>query len=345
MNLYIYGTGCGAGDLIDSALPLEKVAGFVESAPEKRTFMGKPVLSPEELAKKEYDLVLITSRAASAIKARCVQAGLHADKLFFLKSHTEIRDRNKCYEMAKEALGDAYVKKIQAGNRVISTLSYGQEQLPAEDYENDYVRVRTLELLAARLGDVPGVIAELGVYRGNFARLLNRLFPTRRLYLFDTFEGFDPKELAAEAREKGNAADHTLLSDSEGVKTGEPLLTTRAGLAAAHQNTCMNLVRDALPYPEQALFYPGLFPQTARGLEERFALVSLDVDLEDSTLAGLHFFYPRLTKGGVLLLHDYGNEKLPGVKRAALRYEAEIGERLSAVPLCDRNGTLVVMGK
>jgi len=44
---------------------------------------------------------------------------------------------------------------------------------------------------------IPGSLAELGVYRGTTAKLLHALFPGRTLWLFDTFEGFDPRDLAA----------------------------------------------------------------------------------------------------------------------------------------------------
>ena len=49
-----------------------------------------------------------------------------------------------------------------------------------------------------------------------------------------------------------------------------------------------------------------------------------------------------MSRGGYVLLHDYGNPKLPGVRRALERYEQEHG-RLAAVPLCDVNGTLVIV--
>ena len=99
---------------------------------------------------------------------------------------------------------------------------------------------------------------------------------------------------------------------------------------------------SVLPHPERAVIRRGLFPQTAEGLEgERFALVSLDADLEESTLSGLRWFLPRMSAGGYLLLHDYNNPKLPGVKRALRRYEAEAG-RVRAVPISDVNGTLVI---
>ena len=139
------------------------------------------------------------------------------------------------------------------------------------------------------------------------------MLPTRTLYLFDTFEGFDP----AEAQGQGS------------------------GFVEAHRNTSAETVLRLLPHPEKAVIRQGLFPATAEGIEERFCLVSLDVDLEESTLAGLRYFLPRMSEGGYLLLHDYNNPGLPGVKRALKRWEAECG-RLAAVPICDGNGTLVI---
>ncbi len=44
-----------------------------------------------------------------------------------------------------------------------------------------------------------GDIAELGVFRGRFARKIRKLFPGRTFYLFDTFEGFDDGQLALES--------------------------------------------------------------------------------------------------------------------------------------------------
>ena len=174
--------------------------------------------------------------------------------------------------------------------------------------------MRTLEALCRELDGIPGAVAELGVYRGGFARCINALLPGRTLYLFDTFKGFD----AAEA--KGEAA----------------------GFVQAHRNTGIEKVMRLMPHPEKVIIRQGLFPASLGGLEDRFALVSLDVDLEESTLAGLRWFYPRLNPGGFLMLHDYNSPRLPGVKRALRRYEAELGQRVPAVPLCDVNGTLVL---
>ena len=70
--------------------------------------------------------------------------------------------------------------------------------------------------------------------------------------------------------------------------------------------------------------------------------MSLDVDFPRTTLEGLRYFWPRLEKGGYLLLHDWGNPALPGVARALRQYEAEQGTAIPAVPLCDVGGTLAL---
>ena len=45
-----------------------------------------------------------------------------------------------------------------------------------------------------------GAVAEVGVYRGEFAQYMNQAFPDRKLYLFDTFDGFDAEEALKELR-------------------------------------------------------------------------------------------------------------------------------------------------
>ena len=70
--------------------------------------------------------------------------------------------------------------------------------------------------------------------------------------------------------------------------------------------------------------------------------MSLDVDFEGATLEGLRYFWPRLSEGGYLLLHDWENPKLPGVARALERFCEILGHGIPSVPLPDLGGTLVV---
>lgn len=146
-------------------------------------------------------------------------------------------------------------------------------------YTNEYIRLSTLELIAEEIArkQVEGSVAELGVYKGHFARRLNQAFPGRTLYLFDTFTGFDVAEEQAD-RERG------LVHKRDFSDTNE-------------QDVLRRMVS-----PSQCVVRKGLFPATAEGLErERFCFVSIDTDLYDPILAGLQFFYDRLSPGGYIL--------------------------------------------
>ena len=70
--------------------------------------------------------------------------------------------------------------------------------------------------------------------------------------------------------------------------------------------------------------------------------MSLDVDFYRTTLEGLRYFWPRLEKGGYLLLHDWGSPKLPGVAKALQDFERENVCRIPAIPLCDVGGSLIL---
>ena len=313
MGIYVWGTGCGASELIEAGLSRERIAAFVDSYPMGDTFLGKPVLLPEKLDISDCDLLIITARHADAIAQRCAELSIPVEKCLFLKNHTTLLDRNEACSAAKEILGEELLKKLIPKQRMVPTPArLNPHSLSEKDLSNDYVRLATLELLCRRLDGVPGAAAELGVYRGFFARCINRLLPDRKLYLFDSFEGFAPEANASDA------------------------------FQAAHRNTAVEKVLSIMPHPESVAVRPGFFPASLEGLEERFCLVSLDVDFYQTTLDGLRYFWPRLEQGGYLLLHDWGSPKLPGVAKALSDYEQELGAVLHAVPLCDMGGSLVI---
>ena len=179
-------------------------------------------------------------------------------------------------------------------------------------YERDSVRYGTLALALRRIASegIPGSLAEIGVYRGLTSRFMRRYAPTRRLFLFDTFEGFPSKDLDR--------------SDTR------------------FQDTAIETVKQAVGDLRDVVIRPGYFPDSAAGLEdEQFALVMLDVDLYNPTKAGLEFFYPRLSPGGYLFVHDYTNvESNHAVSRAADEFLADKPEALIESP--DMWGTVVL---
>lgn len=188
------------------------------------------------------------------------------------------------------------------------------------------LRLAALRLLTRQLTqrNVPGAIAELGVYQGEFAAEMNRLLPDRPLYLFDTFSGFDPRDLSVErqvAAQGKNAGPH----------------------AEDFSDTSVERVRQRLPYPHRAVFCPGYFPDSLALLPQglpSFALVSLDLDLYAPTYAALKRFVPRLSPGGAALIHDYDSQQFPGVRLAVDRFCREEGRFL--IPLMDLHGTVLL---
>lgn len=313
MAIYVWGTGCGASELLERGFSIDRVSAFVDSFPMGETFLGKPVLLPEQLDVARCDLLIVTARHADAIAERCSQLGIPAQKCLFLKNNAVLQDRNDACSAAKTILGEGFLKRLIPRQWMVPTPDQlNSHILPEKELSNDYVRLATLELLCRRLADVPGSAAELGVYRGFFARCINQLLPKRKLYLFDSFEGFAEEACAADS------------------------------FQAAHRNTTIDKVLAIMPYPEQVTVKPGFFPESLDGLEERFCLVSLDVDFYQTTLDGLRYFWPRMEKGGYLLLHDWGSPSLSGVKQALVAYEEELDGKIPAVPLCDVGGSLIL---
>ena len=314
MGIYVWGTGCGASELIEAGLEPARITAFVDSFPMGETFLDRPVLLPEQLPLEDCELLIITARQADAIGGRCRELGIPGERCLFLKNNLELADRNAVCTRAGALLGQELLKKLLPKHRIVPTpAQLADSLLPERELGNDYVRLATLELLCRRLAEVPGAAAELGVYRGFFARCINLSLPERRLYLFDSFEGFGEGAQASEA------------------------------FQAAHRNTAVDKVLAIMPHPENITVKPGFFPESLHGLEDRFCLVSLDVDFYQTTLEGLRYFWPRLEPGGYLLLHDWGSPKLPGVAKALADFEAELRQRLPAVPLCDVGGSLVLI--
>lgn len=161
-------------------------------------------------------------------------------------------------------------------------------------------------------------IAEGGVFQGDFSKELNRIFPHNKLYLFDTFEGFDIRDICLE---KNNH-----FSDAE----------------SGHLNiTSEELVMNKMQYKEMVEIRKGYFPESAIGLEqEKFAFVNLDFDLYAPTLAGLEFFFPRLEEGGVILVHDYFSDNYLGVRQAVTEYEEK--NEFKKVPIGDNCSVAII---
>lgn len=354
MKIYIWGTGKIASEYIQCGeISQEDVIGFVETKRNKETFWDRPVYEPQEIVNTDYDyLIVCVNNFEQEIYYTCKNIGIDSEKIIFLNNWEwsdggkmtiaptsccrKIVNNNIEVEYLFPVLYKKFIKEndIQAQRyKVISRNGFDlvednplilKEEYSGLNYQTDYFRYRTFELLANEIqnSNIEGAVAEVGVFRGAFSKMINAKFYDRTLYLFDTFNSFDKIEFEQELN-LGRVPEQFF----DGFK-----------------QTSEEYVLSIMPHAEKCVVRKGLFPETAKGLEkEEYAFVSIDVDFETSILEGLRYFYPRLNEGGALFIHDYNNRFLEGVKVAVKKYESESNIRLKKMPLADEGGTLVIL--
>lgn len=140
-----------------------------------------------------------------------------------------------------------------------------------------------------------GDVAEVGVYKGGTGRLLAQVFAgsDKKIFLFDTFAGMPD----------------TINPDVDEWEPGD------------FGDTSVEAVRKVVGQWPAVSCIAGIFPETAAPvLNRQFALVHIDVDIEQSVRDCLEFFYPRMLAGGALIIDDYGFLSCVGARRAVDEY-------------------------
>lgn len=193
------------------------------------------------------------------------------------------------------------------------------EVLAIEKNYDDKIRLYNFWFQINRLQreNVKGAFAELGVYKGETAKIIHALDNTRKFYLFDTFEGFKKEDLKEETGEAATYSTKNFADTSE------------------------KKVLENISGNKNIIVRKGHFPETVKGIEnETFALVNIDADLYNPIHDGCNFFYPRLSPGGVLIIHDY-NHKWEGAMKAVDEFVKKIPENL--IEVADMHGTVMII--
>ncbi|HWA34473.1 MAG TPA: TylF/MycF/NovP-related O-methyltransferase [Cyclobacteriaceae bacterium] len=180
----------------------------------------------------------------------------------------------------------------------------------------DKVRFYSFWLIIERLKEekIKGAFAEVGVYKGETAAIIHLMDDSRPLHLFDTFTGFAEKDLSIEK----NANESVDFSD-----------------------TSPQAVKNFIDGNENIHIHPGYFPETAASVTGQvFAFVNIDADLYNPTLAALQYFYPRMSAGGVIMVHDY-NHNWEGARKAVDAFTTTIQE--VPVPVADWQGSIMIV--
>ena len=190
----------------------------------------------------------------------------------------------------------------------------------------DPARILMFQRLLAIANAAPaGDYVELGVHKGLTARLIWRLMdPARSLFLFDTFEGFDARDLDAER-----------ISGGRSLEPGGFLSTSEDAVRA--------YVSNGQGYMAQRLsIVKGWLPESFRSYEPiSWRFVHLDLDLYEPIRVMLPIIWPHVVPGGIVLIHDFGCADFPGARKATNEFAASVG--LVAVPMCDAWGSAVLI--
>lgn len=168
-------------------------------------------------------------------------------------------------------------------------MAFRNDQVSGEETE------RIMELAREALL-VEGDFVEMGCYKGDTSLLLAEVIrdSEKKLFIYDSFEGLPEK----------SEFDKSVLG--ENFKAGELFVTKR--------EVKERFLRAGLPVP---VIKKAWFSELTEGdLPSAIAFAFLDGDFYESIRDSLRLVLPRMVSGGILVVHDYTNSALPGVKKA-----------------------------
>jgi O-methyltransferase len=172
--------------------------------------------------------------------------------------------------------------------------------------------------LLERTREVPGDLAECGVFRGAslcaIALYLVENGLDRQIFALDSFHGFD------------RSIDHDLKLG------GEADTEKRIGGfdRTSFDHVSRKLARLGLA--GKVTLLPGYFAQTLSILPEtRYSFVHLDCDIYESYKQTLTYFYPRMASRGIILLDEYNDPPWPGCNLAVDEFLVDKMETLSTI--------------
>lgn len=221
MKILVWGTGKIASLFMKKEKGNGEIIGFIESkkTKTKTVFCGKSVYEPQELSTHdvEYDYIIVCVLNNSRnIERACKEYNIPLTKVLFLitlngrrgeicrvspKSvqpklvqpilstpipyELEIRYPWLCEQVRnKQIQAERYTIICRNGYDLVEKNDLFQgEEFNTWDYQLDYFRYRTFELVANEIinGHIEGAVAEVGVFRGAFSKLINAKFPDRFL--------------------------------------------------------------------------------------------------------------------------------------------------------------------
>lgn len=271
-----YGAGLAAiGTLRSSNIPLKYI---VDDNPQNhgQTLDGIPIQSPSVLEsenKKDVFIIIFTfSQKAilgifSKLKKMGFVYGQHFVDCSFIHFYS-IREKGKNnlglnvdYELFLKCRMASLYSVIESQSYIAGTWLF-------------------LELFKNIYPNIPGCIAECGVYKGGNAylsQILSNDILKIDYHLFDRFEGFPDL-------------------------SGNDPLTRKDDFS----NVDFSMIKDLFSNFPNVKIHKGFFKETLPDVSSsQFCIVYIDCDLFEPAITCCDFFYDKVPKGGYMLFHDY----------------------------------------
>ncbi len=175
------------------------------------------------------------------------------------------------------------------------------------NYDNPYKQLRFYSLQNVLknilINKVKGDIAECGVWKGHSAfiqaKMLEEAHSNKKFYIFDSFEG--------------GLSDKSIKDKNMRYELIKEQIRAEKMSFASDENQ----VKKSLSIFNNIYYYKGWIPERFSEVSDiNFCFVHIDVDLYQPTLDSLMFFYPRLAKGGAIVVDDYAISQFPGSRKA-----------------------------
>ena len=166
-------------------------------------------------------------------------------------------------------------------------------------FKNDQVSELETEKIIALTQEkllCDGDFVEMGCYKGDTSLMLAEVLKNsnKQLWIYDSFEGLPEK----------SSSDESVLGKD--FKEGELFVTKR--------EVKERFLRAGLRLPViKKAWFRDLLPED---LPEKIALAFLDGDFYESIRDSLKLVEPKMVEGSLIIVHDYNNPALPGVKKS-----------------------------
>jgi hypothetical protein len=213
------------------------------------------------------------------------------------------------------------------------------ENFPKYVRRQNLTRFLVLYEIFNKIINIKGSIVECGVNQGygimSWAKLSAILEPvnlTRRIYGFDTFEGFP----GVSDKDQSSASNH--------VKKGDLAANTYDeinGLSQINDST-----RFLGHIPKVELIKGDATKTIPKFIEDKphllVSLLYLDFDLYEPTKVALEYFYPRMQKGSIIAFDELDNPLWPGETQAMVEFCKENKLRIQRLPFDPYVGYAIV---